>query len=306
MGRIDVGESVEKFLSSRRAGGCSWETLRWYDGRLRRFARWWNEQPEDEPTPDIMRRFVLHLQDQPDIRGTTVNTYVRALRAWANWSTEEGLLPTNPMRRVTLVKEDLHLPRILTENEVEKMLAQPRTKTEAGRRDFALMLTLLDCGCRISEALTARVTDLDIDGDSLVVRGKSRKERLLFFTSATREAIDLYLRRREKSKQEEYLFSRARGHGRLRSHIIQQRFRKYATDAGLDKSAPPHSWRRSFATLTHRAGASVGVIQQALGHSVITTTMKYIGIGPADMQELSRKFSPVATLRVGKRQQGRR
>ena len=210
-----------------------------------------------------------------------------AVRSLHRFAAAEGLTAEDPARAVRPPKPPQRLPKALSLEQVQAMLAVPSTETEVGLRDAALLELLYGTGMRISEAVALDVDEVDrllrspADGPApgLRVLGKGNKERVVPIGSYARRALDAYLVRgrpvlASRGRGTPALFLNARG-GRLSRQSAWAVLRSVAEKAGITSEVSPHTLRHSYATHLLDGGADIRVVQELLGHASVTTTQIY-------------------------------
>ena len=212
---------------------------------------------------------------------------VIAVRSLHRFACAEGLTAEDPARSIRPSKPPRRLPKALSLEQVQAMLAVPATDTEVGVRDAALLELLYGTGMRISEAVALDVDDVDrlvrpAAGErapGLRVLGKGAKERIVPVGSYARAALDAYLVRGRPvlaahGRGTPALFVNTRG-GRLSRQSAWAILRSVAEKAGITADVSPHTLRHSYATHLLDGGADVRVVQELLGHASVTTTQIY-------------------------------
>ena len=210
-----------------------------------------------------------------------------AVRSLHRFAAAEGLTAEDTARAVRPPKPPRRLPKALSLEQVQAMLAVPSTETEVGLRDAALLELLYGTGMRISEAVALDVDEVDrllrapADGPApgLRVLGKGNKERIVPVGSYARRALDAYLVRGRpvlgsRGRGTPALFLNARG-GRLSRQSAWAVLRSVAEKAGITAEVSPHTLRHSYATHLLDGGADIRVVQELLGHASVTTTQIY-------------------------------
>jgi integrase/recombinase XerD len=195
------------------------------------------------------------------------------------------------------------LPKFLSAEQVEALLAQPDSTTPLGLRDRAMLEVLYATGMRVSELIAIRATDLHLDADYLTCVGKGNKERLV---PVGRQAAD-WLRRYQRDARPTLaprgespargagprLFVNARG-GPLSRVGFWKILKRYGRQAGLPGSLSPHVVRHSFATHLLERGADLRAIQLMLGHADLSTTQIYTHVLEARLRAVYDRFHPRA------------
>jgi integrase/recombinase XerD len=298
----DFRQAVRAFLFERESRGLSPVTIEWYRERLGGFCRWVEAQ-SPQPTPqttttDILRCFLSAIAER-GVSTATVNGTLRAVKALFSFLEAEEYLAFNPARRIPQRRGPDYLPRVLSEEELAQLLAQPNQKTLVGARDHCLMILLLDTGVRISEALGLRLHDIEWAENAVKVFGKGRKERRVSFGSVCRRALWRYLQRRGDIPGQEMVFVGIRGDA-LRYCHVAHRTRAYGRKAGLRQPVSPHVFRRTCATMLLRNGASPFHVQALLGHTTLDMTRRYCKIANQDLAALQRDHGVVDRLRLSR------
>lgn len=296
----DFREAVRAFIFERDSRGLSPRTVEWYGKRLGRFCSWLEaECPETTPpatTPDLLRRYLAALVGR-GVSVATANGSLRAIKALFAFLESEGFVASNPARRVPQRREPQHLPRVLDEGELTRLLAQPNPKTFVGLRDHCLMLLLLDTGLRISEALGLRLADIDWTQNAVTVLGKGSKERRVCFGNTCRRALWRYLRERGRITDHDRVFITACGDP-LSYYRAAHSSRRYGRRAGLSQPVSAHTFRRTCATMLLRSGASPFHVQALLGHTTLEMTRRYCRVANQDLAALQRQHGVVDRLHM--------
>jgi len=221
------------------------------------------------------------------------------------------IVPTDPAAPVTPPKNVKRLPKAVSVEDIQRLLAVPDRETATGLRNRAILEFLYATGARVSEMLNADIDDVhfegtltDEDGNQITFAGyvrlfgKGNKERLVPIGSYAQKAIQDYLVRARPSfvahgKGTAALFVNGRG-GRLGRQGAWLILKEAAEAAGLSSDFSPHSMRHSFATHLLQGGADIRVVQELLGHASIATTQVYTKVTPEGLMEVYRMAHPRA------------
>lgn len=221
------------------------------------------------------------------------------------------IVPTDPAAPVTPPKNVKRLPKAVSVEDIQRLLAVPDRETATGLRNRAILEFLYATGARVSEMLNADIDDVhfegtltDEDGNQITLPGyvrlfgKGNKERLIPIGSYAQKAIQDYLVRARPSlvahgKGTAALFVNGRG-GRLGRQGAWLILKEAAEAAGLSSDFSPHSMRHSFATHLLQGGADIRVVQELLGHASIATTQVYTKVTPEGLMEVYRMAHPRA------------
>ncbi len=215
-----------------------------------------------------------------------------AIKSFCKFLKREGVITKPVGKLLETPRLWQKLPHVLTEEEVELLLAQPDRATPEGIRDFAVLELLYATGIRASELSSLGIYDVG-DGE-IRVKGKGSKERMVPVAKRALDAIDHYLtqmRSQYESDIEKHLFVTVKGKPMNRTHVYQI-VKKYAQQAGIRKNVHPHTLRHSFAThlLDHKA--DIRIIQELLGHASIATTDRYTHLSQPAVIEAFHRFHP--------------
>jgi integrase/recombinase XerC len=239
----------------------------------------------------LLRGFLCVLHEQCLAPGTVAGR-LAAIRSWCRFLCRRGILAGNPARGLRGSRLQRPLPRLLSEDDVARLLDAP-ADTPLGRRDRALLDTLYSAGLRVSELTGLDVVDLQ--GGRILVRGKGKKERLACLGDPCRRSLKSWLAARGDFAPpgEPALFVNVRG-GRLTPHSVGRLLAKYLAAAGLDSRISPHSLRHCFATHLLDRGADLRSVQLLLGHASLATTVVYTHVTKTRLQESYRLAHPRA------------
>ena len=180
------------------------------------------------------------------------------------------------------------LPTVLTDEERRALLKQPNSRSPTGMRNYCIMRLMLDAGLRVSEALSLRTNDINWNTGELVVRqGKGNKDRVLWVNGSTLEWLLKWFETRPV--QTELLFTTLKGTPLLDSYI-RHLMRRLSRKAGISKPIHPHTLRHTFATDLYRNTKNIRLVQKALGHADLSTTMIYTHIVDEELEKAMKSF----------------
>ncbi|MDE3131121.1 MAG: tyrosine-type recombinase/integrase, partial [Acidobacteriota bacterium] len=194
------------------------------------------------------------------------------------------------------------LPRVLSRDQVNRLLEQPRGSGRAAQRDRALRETMYACGLRASEAITLTLGELDLEAGVLIAKGKGSKERIVPVGSKARDTLRTYLEhgRRELVglRDEPHVFVNLRGQPLSRQGLYKI-VQRHARGAGLDSRMSPHTLRHTFATHLLAGGCDLRSLQEMLGHADIGTTQIYTHLSAERLRDVYFEAHPRARLDAG-------
>lgn len=243
--------------------------------------------------------FVVALRSgTPPLAASSAARALAAVRGLHRFAARDGLVPTDVARAVTPPALPSTLPRALDVDEVEQLLAGSPGDGPVALRDRALLELLYSTGARISEAVGIDRDDLDVDGRTVLLRGKGGKQRIVPVGRPALAAVDAYrVRARpalaEKGRGTAALLLNARG-SRLSRQSAWHALRGAAEVAGLTTDVSPHTLRHCFATHLLAGGADVRTVQELLGHASVTTTQIYTHVTVDALREVYATSHPRA------------
>lgn len=242
----------------------------------------------------VIRGFLTFLDGFGYSPATTARK-IATLRSFYKWMLKRELVQSNPMVLIRTPKQTKRLPKAMSVEQVDKLLSMPDCKDTLGARDRAILETLYSTGVRVSELVDLGRRDLDQAEQTLRVRGKGKKERIVPLGSHALAAIRHYLTLLEPDHrfraiceaftngENTALFVNKNG-GRLSSRSVRRKLDKYLLTAGLDSTISPHTLRHSFATHLLDNGADLRSVQELLGHQSLSTTQIYTHLSAMRMR----------------------
>jgi len=235
-----------------------------------------------------------------DGAASSVARRTASLRAFYAYLVREGVRADDPAAALRTPRLPQQLPRVLSVEEVEAVLAQVVPAGPLGQRDLAALELLYGCGLRVSELLGLREGDVDVEGGLVRCVGKGDKERVVPMGAAAAAALTRYLRdgRREllRGRRRAEVFLNARG-APLTRQGVDYRLRKILTRADMLGQASAHTFRHSFATHLLEGGADLRSVQEMLGHASVATTQLYTHVTVEHLREVFLETHPRARRR---------
>ncbi len=230
------------------------------------------------------------------MKPVTLNSKLRAIKGVMRYAAERGLLSEDLMESIHYVKHERPIIKTLTATQIKSLLHQCNDGTFAGVRDQALLLMLLDTGCRASELLGVSLHDLDVSRRSAVVLGKGRKGRRVWYSERTGVALDQYLIERGKLAHDVVFVSEY--NAPFSKRALQDRLKELGYRAGIkDVRVSPHTLRHTFAKMYVQNGGDIFTLQKMLGHTTMDMVRNYVEMFSEDVAAAHAKFSPVDSLR---------
>ncbi len=297
--QINMGNTttttIESFYFRCRLIGCTAKTQAVYAERLSYLLRYAEsiDRKLEELTKHDLQRYINTLIDT--VSPVTINGRIQVYRVFYGHLLKEGFVETDPMVGIDKVKQPHTLKRVITPEELSRILDQINKRTFIGTRDRAIILLTFDAMLRLSELLSIKTSQLDLRSGVIHVVGKGRKERFVAFSPTTAQLLHTYVTRFRAKVPGDLLFCTRQG-GPIGHRYAQRIFSNPARKIGLHLH--PHLARHSGATAFVRAGGPLSVLQRALGHSTLRVTERYIHVDDTDLHNAYEQFAPAADVRV--------
>lgn len=280
--------------------GLSANTRQAYERDLRLFCKTLGFKNSDALV-NVSREQITGYMTQLKEKGLAAASIARklaAIKAFYRFMTAEGYMDANPAEVVEAGTKGIKLPRVLSEDEVVRLLNQPDITTAEGFRDRTMLEVLYATGMRVSELINLTLERVDLNMKYIIAFGKGSKERIVPLGSVAAEFLQQYLEKvRPKLTHEDrntnIVFLAFGGH-----ELTRQRFwqiiRAYGRKANINKALTPHILRHSFATHLLDNGADLRSVQELLGHSDISTTQIYTHLTNKRLRDIYAKAHPRA------------
>lgn len=292
--------ALELFLANARVGrGLAGNSVEAYARDLRRYAEHvagrgissWAAAERGEILSHLARLSGGGLSPRSQARALS------AIRSFHAFLQREKLAPENPADEIDGPDPGRRLPRLLTREEIERLLAAPDPRTAAGRRDRAMLELLYATGLRVSELVALELNDLDLETRVLVARGKGSRERIVPVGGPAAEAVRAYLGTARDpllgGRRSKDLFVTSRG-GRMTRQGFAKLLGRHCRAAGIRRRVSPHQLRHSFATHLLEGGADLRAVQAMLGHADVSTTQIYTHVDRSHVRRLYERAHPRA------------
>jgi len=290
---------IREYISYLRVEkGLAKNSLSAYENDLTKLKAWCekNGYEIENLTRRDLREWMIDL-GRTKLLDNSKRRIVSALRGFYKFLMIDGHIKINPAENLDLPQKGLYLPKFLNQAEMDQLLAMPDVSTETGVRDRALLELMYACGLRVSEAVNAKLGDIDIEGGILTTTGKGSKTRRVPVGTSAVEWVKSYLsiRRKKENIEIQNLFVTPAGMAMNRGSIFEL-VREYGRKAGL-QDISPHTLRHSFATHLVQNRADIRSVQQMLGHADISTTQIYTHMTDAHLRESYERFHPRAKVK---------
>ncbi len=277
-------QGTEKSASPRTLGNYRHALAAYRTWRGDAFAGWKNE------TADGFRDYLLDLM-KSGYKRSTIRLRFAALRSFYKFLVLRRGLKRSPVGEVQLPKAERSLPVILSISQIDELLGIPLKVPLAKQsaewlplRDVAILELFYSCGLRVSELIGVEVKDMDFIGETLRVRGKGSKERLVPVGGPALAAIQRY-RQAAKITNGPLFIGKRKVRTRLTQQAVDQLLKKYLKLSNIPFAISPHKLRHSFATHMLDAGADLRSVQSLLGHASLSTTQIYTHVTKERLKE---------------------
>ena len=301
---MNISSQIRKFLEHCEVGkNQSGKTIENYQHYLGRFLEWYGDKKPSQVNLKDVHNYRLFLNRYKDRHGKelsvkTQNYHVIALRAFLKYLIKNDIKTLAP-EKIELSKIPERKIEYLSREELERLFDAAKGGGIRDFRDRAIMETLYSTGLRVSELCALDRKQVDLKRKEFMVRGKGRKQRIVFLSERACDFIKKYLNQRNDNfdpifinhgrarKGDDITVSEKR---RLSRNTIENIVRKNALNAGIIKKVTPHILRHSFATELLINGADIRSVQEMLGHASITTTQIYTHLTNKRLREIHQRF----------------
>lgn len=264
----------EQFIRERQfLSNVTPATIEWY----RDSFKW---LPTESPTSDELKAAVLRMREKGK-NAAGCNSTIRAVNAYLKWSGSALKVPQ-------LKEPEIVLPTFTAQQ--IRLLVSWKPKAPCQKRLHLLTLLLLDTGCRITEALTLMVRDVDMENLLITLDGKGRKQRIVPFSFELRRALFRYVT--DCKRKPDFLLLATRNETRLGRRVMLRDVKRLCKRLGFDPPARTlHAFRHTFAVNYLRRGGGEFRLQKVLGHSTLEMTRRYANLMTEDLQAVHERVS---------------
>ncbi len=290
-------ELIEQFLDAAWSEqGLSDNTLSAYRSDLMSYLKWLDSRNFTLQNADwetVIRFLDSYGHASPRSRARRLTS----LRRFYRYLLREELIHEDPTGRLKTPASGRSLPKSLSEEDVERLLAAPNPEQTLGLRDKAMIELIYATGLRVSELVNLTLREINLQLGVVRITGKGGKERIVPMGEEAIEWLHRYIKQSRpeilKGATSDALFPGRNGKAMGR-HAFWHRVKQLTLAAGIDKAVSPHTLRHAFATHLLNHGADLRVVQMLLGHRDISTTQIYTHIAQARLQDLHAKHHPRA------------
>ncbi|PFH08782.1 integrase/recombinase XerD [Collimonas sp. PA-H2] len=277
--------------------GLAKNSLEAYRRDMTLFAFWLQEQPDSKSLLAVdagdLNAYFLARHDSS--KATSSNRRLAVLKRFYLLALRQNRISVDPCLHLRSAKQAPRFPKVLSEAQVEALLAAPDVNTPLGLRDRTMLELMYASGLRVSELVLLKSLEVGMNEGVLRITGKGSKTRLLPFGEEARNWIVRYLKDARgqilNGQMDDALFVTARG-GAMTRQMFWTLIKKYAARAMINAPLSPHTLRHAFATHLLNHGADLRVVQLLLGHADISTTQIYTHVARERLKALHAAHHP--------------
>ena len=291
--KCEIQEFIDYLHKTR---GTSKNTEVSYERDLKKLEKYLTEggfETAEQITSTVLNSYVLYME-RKNFAASSISRSIASVRAFFQYLTRKYGWKENPAEKLKAPKIEKKLPGILTVEEVDLLLAQPKGNTAKGIRDKAMLELLYATGIRVSELIGLKVNDINLKLGYLTCSSGER-ERVIPFGTTAKQAVEHYMEGARKillgEQESDYLFLNCSGKSMSRQGFWKV-LKGYAASAGIQQDITPHTLRHSFAAHLVQNGADLKSVQEMMGHSDISTTQIYMNMNIHKIRDVYMKAHP--------------
>lgn len=268
-------------------------TIKFYQNELFAVKKILNKELVELNQNDI-EKLIIH--SKQNLKITSINTRLRALRAFFNFHYKHRYIPKKSMKNIKLLRDRQKVIETLDEHEIEALIKTIRKKkTFVALRDEVILLVFLDTGIRLSELAGINVDD--VQGNKIIIRNtKNLFERTVYLSKITQERLERYIAVRGNVETNKLFINHDNKWFKPRG--IQAMLKKYGKEAGINKRVSPHTLRHTMAKRMILAGVDAFSLMTILGHSDISVTKRYVNLWGPDIEEKHKQYGALKGLKI--------
>lgn len=303
------------FLLEQSCRSNTEATIQYYQGNIDRFMRYLEETDQEFTTASIskdhIKKYILYLKKAKKWKDTeyiesddvlssiSVQTYIRAIKAWVSWMEEEGYIEGPISSGIKLPKAVKSIIEILTEDEIKSVVKYLEDKKQNKLRDLLITLLFLECGLRLDEVTRLKFKSIQLSQNSLTVLGKGQKERVVSFGVNLQRLIYKYINQERPepfSQKVESLFLLSNGKAITQS-TIKQLFKRMKRKTGIEK-LHPHLLRHTYCTMYLARGGDIFSLKQSTGHESFEILNNYVHLASTLINIKTKSLSLLDGLKI--------
>lgn len=328
MADLSFDSLIEEYLVYCHIRQLRQKTMNSYEQTLRLFQRWCYKElgitTVDAGSESVIRHYITSIQERgkysfyssseqmqlynPERRrdyrkpvsATTINNYVRNLKAFFSWLAADRYIQRNPMKRVKFLKAERKAREYLTDAEFKKLVNSMDKSYFSEHRDYTMIMLMIDTGMRLGECSMLRVADIDMSRRQIYIHAdiaKGVRDRSVFFSLKTERVLRNWLQFKDRYVESEYLFPTKKNKMPVNLSSFESNFKGYIRRAKIEKDVTPHCLRNNFAKRCLMNGMDIYTLSRLLGHSSVTVTEEaYLDLTDNDIGQRYQHFSPVTKM----------
>ncbi|MGO4900295.1 tyrosine-type recombinase/integrase [Bacillus sp. GM2] len=296
----DFETAFNSFIRECKLKNLSKHTVKYYRDELLAFRTMLERQgistkPGDITLKIIKENVIVYMMETLNRKETSINTRLRAIRAFFNFLEKDRQIYENPVRELSLLKQKKEVVETFSRDQLKDLLRQPDLGTFTGFRDYTIMLLLIETGVRVRELTDICVKDIRWEDSQIRIDGKGYKERLVPIQATMKCQLRKYVQIRGDVPNEALFVTIDNTPLTIRQ--VQNRLRKYGRKANIKNvRCSPHTFRHTFAKMSVQNGADVFALQAVLGHTSLDMVRNYVNLFSSDVMDAHKKFSHVEKL----------
>lgn len=276
------------FLEYIKTKGFSGHTYDNYKKDLMSFFSFFPNKKTKEITVSDIRNYIRSLYNKKYL-ASTISRHISTLKSFYKYLENEGIIQNNPMILISNPKKEKLLPNYLNYEDLEKLLNTPDINTKNGLRDALILEMLYSTGIRVSELVNIKIEDINFSEKKILIFGKGRKERIVFYGSNLEILLNKYL----EKHRENYLFTNTKN-GKLNERTVREIVSTNAKKAHINVKVTPHTLRHTYATHMLNDGADLKSVGDLLGHENLSTTQIYTHVSNERLRSVYLNAHPRA------------
>ena len=293
--------AISEFLLDQRVRGNSSKTLDYYSFSLDLFSKFYcADRDLSDLSLRICKEYYLHLVEDRTVNSVSIQSYIRALRSFLRWLYNEEYIEINICERFKLPKATRKVIDILSDEEIERLLAALSGSEWLTVRNRLIVSLMLDSGLRLNEVVTLQASSVHLKDRYLIVTGKGDKQRTVPFGEFTAKTLEEYYRVIQKAGIHGNLLIKVSqtlcGFEPITEATIKNMFRKLKARANIPRLYP-HLLRHTFATRYLENGGNIYTLQAILGHTSLEMVKKYLHLASSRIRADFPRFSPLDNIK---------
>lgn len=291
--KCEIQEFIDYLHNTR---GTSKNTEVSYERDLRKLEMYLTEGgfgTGEQITSTVLNSYILYME-RKNFAASSISRSIASIRAFFQYQAKKNGWKENPAEKLKAPKIEKKLPGVLSVEEVDLLLAQPKGNTPKGIRDKAMLELLYATGIRVSELISLKIKDINLKLSYMTCSGGER-ERVIPFGNTAKQAVEKYMEAARVQllgdQDSDFLFLNCSGKSMSRQGFWKV-LKGYAASAGIQQDITPHTLRHSFAAHLLQNGADLKSVQEMMGHSDISSTQIYMNMNLHKIRDVYMKAHP--------------